>query len=126
MANAVRSDIGGVFVPVSNIEAARDWYCRLLGRSIDGDILFGHLYVLSMEGSTALVLDSKSFVGPHSNKPLFHFNADDLETARSHVVAMGAEHVSHLTDGAFFTFKDPDGNLLMVATVPPTPRFARA
>ena len=30
--------------------------------------------------------------------------------------------VSEITDGVFFTFKDPDGNLMMVADVPPAVR----
>ncbi|MBP1882480.1 VOC family protein [Sinorhizobium mexicanum] len=123
MVSAIESEIGGVFIPVSNIEAARDWYCHLLGRPADGDIPFGHLYVIAMKGSTALVLDSKGFVGPHVGKPVFHFNADDLSAAHAHVSALDADNVSPITDGAFFTFNDPDGNLLMVANVPPAPRF---
>ncbi|QRM55265.1 hypothetical protein [Sinorhizobium sp. BG8] len=66
-----------------------------MSRSIEGGILFGHLFVMSMTGSTAPELDSKSFVGPHRNKPVFHFNADD-----------------------------PDGNLLMVANAPQAPRYS--
>ncbi|WP_069733985.1 VOC family protein [Pseudorhizobium pelagicum] len=123
MGYVIESEIGGVFVPVRDIEAARDWYCRLLSRSPAGDVLFGHLYVLSMKGSTGLLLDSKDFKGPHAGKPIFHFNTSDLGGARSHALSIGAANVSPIVDGAFFTFNDPDGNLLMAANVDPAPRF---
>jgi len=29
--NPILNQIGTVFIPVSNIEKARDWYCSLLG-----------------------------------------------------------------------------------------------
>ncbi|MFN7026137.1 MAG: VOC family protein [Pseudorhizobium sp.] len=123
MVYAIASEIGGVFVPVTDVETARDWYCRLLSRPPEGDILFGHLYVLTMKGSTGLLLDSKDFNGPHVSKPIFHFNTRDLEGARSHALSIGAANVSPIVDNAFFTFNDPDGNLLMVANVNPAPRF---
>lgn len=121
MNRVIRNEIGTVFVPVSDIVAARDWYCRLLGMA-PGEILFGHLYVVPMRDGSGLALDSKGFAGPHDTKPLFHLNADDLPAAREHAVESGAGGVSEITDGVFFTFKDPDGNLLMVANVPPAPR----
>lgn len=120
---AIESEIGGVFVPVRDVEAARDWYCRLLSRVPDGDVLFGHLFVVTMKGSTALLLDSKDFQGPHVSKPVFHFNTRNLEAARSHALSVGAANVSPIVDDAFFTFNDPDGNLLMTASVHPAPRF---
>ncbi|MFN7089007.1 MAG: VOC family protein [Allorhizobium sp.] len=123
MVYAIESEIGGVFVPVRNVEAARDWYCRLLGRSPEGDVLFGHLFVVTMKGSTGLLLDSKDFQGPHVSKPLFHFNTSNLEEARSHALSVGAANVSPIVNDAFFTFNDPDGNLLMTANVHPAPRF---
>jgi catechol 2,3-dioxygenase-like lactoylglutathione lyase family enzyme len=52
--------IGTVFVPVRDVEAARDWYCGLLGVPADGEILFGHLYVLPVEGA-GLALDSRIY-----------------------------------------------------------------
>ena len=121
MASAIENEIGAVFVPVSDIVAARDWYCGLLGTT-PGEIAFGHLYVLPMRGGSGLVLDSKGFAGPHANKPIFHFNAKDMSAAREYAIAAGGEAVSEITDGIFFTLKDPDGNVLMVANVPPAPR----
>lgn len=118
----IRNEIGAVFVPVRDINAARDWYCRLLELPA-GETLFGHLYVLPMRDGPGLVLDSKNFAGPHESKPLFHFNTDDVPAAHAHCAALGVGELGPVTDGAFFTFKDPDGNLLMVADVPPAPRW---
>ena len=121
VAKAVSNEIGAVFVPVSDIVAARDWYCGLLAME-PGGVLFGHLYVVPMRDGSGLVLDCKDFSGPHDRKPAFHFNAKDIPAAREHAVSSGAGEVSEITDGVFFTFKDPDGNLLMVANVPPAAR----
>jgi catechol 2,3-dioxygenase-like lactoylglutathione lyase family enzyme len=114
--------IGAVFVPVSNIEAARDWYCRLLGVSEMDDIQFGHIFVVPMREDSALVLDSMDFSGPHDRKPLFHFKTDDIEASRRQVIEHGAREVGPISNRIFFTFKDPDGNLLMVANVPSAPK----
>lgn len=119
---AIDREIGAVFVPVSDIERARDWYRALLGLPAGGEILFGHLHVIPMREGSGLVLDSRDFRGPHDRKPVFHFNSSKIEAARAHAVASGASETSAVTDGVFFTFKDPDGNFLMVADVPPAPR----
>lgn len=122
MTGVIEREIGGVFVPVSDIERARDWYRALLGLAPGGEVFFGHIHVLPMTEGSGLVLDSKGFAGPHDKKPVFHFNTSDVHAARAHAVVFGASDVGEVTDGVFFTFKDPDGNLLMVADVPPAPR----
>jgi catechol 2,3-dioxygenase-like lactoylglutathione lyase family enzyme len=122
MAGVIEREIGAVFIPVSDVEKARDWYRGLLGLQPGGDILFGHLHVVPMRAGSGLVLDSKGFAGPHDRMPVFHFNTSDVAAARDAALAAGAREVGPVTDGVFFTFKDPDGNLLMVADVPPAPR----
>lgn len=117
----ILNQIGAVFVPVSNIASARDWYCRLLGLE-PVEVLFGHLAVLPVREGSGLVLDSKDFAGPHDRKPIFHFDTRDVQAARAQLDQLGADALGPITDGVFFTFKDPDGNLLMVADVPPAPR----
>ncbi len=41
MASPILNQIGTVFIPVSSIEKARDWYRDILGIPADGEILFG-------------------------------------------------------------------------------------
>ena len=121
MPSPVSNHIGGIFVPVRDIEAARDWYCGILGLE-PGEVLFGHIYVLPMRDGSGLVLDSKGFERPHDAKPVFHFMTKDIGAAYTYMRDKGVELVGEIVDGVFFNFKDPDGNLLMVADVPLAPR----
>jgi hypothetical protein len=77
-----------------------------------------------MRDGSGLALDGKNFAGPHRSKPVFHFNTDDVAGAHAQCAALGVAELGPVTDGVFFTFADPDGNVLMVANVPPAPRSA--
>ncbi|WP_281361164.1 hypothetical protein [Kroppenstedtia pulmonis] len=43
MSNPIQNKIGAVFLPVRDLEGARDWYCGMLGLEPDGEIQHGHL-----------------------------------------------------------------------------------
>jgi len=110
----IQNQIGTVFIPVSNIEKARDWYCDILGLPVDGEILFGHLYVLPMNG-TGIVLDSQIYAEDHVFKvPAFHLNSDRIEEAYEYMKSKNVEILTDIEFGQWFNFKDPDGNVLMV------------
>ena len=109
----ISPEIGTVFVPVSNIAAARDWYSALLGEPADGEILFDHLYVLPVNGA-GLVLDSRIYSADAVFRvPAFHLNTADIEAAHVYLQGMGSE-VTEIRDSRWFNFKDPDGNVLMI------------
>lgn len=112
--NPILNQIGTVFIPVSNIEEARNWYCDILGLPIDGEILFGHLYVLPMNG-TGIVLDSKIYSEDNIFKtPLFHLNTNNIEQAYEYVKGKNVELTTEIEHNHWFNFKDLDGNILMV------------
>ncbi|WP_415858077.1 VOC family protein [Brevibacillus parabrevis] len=112
----LHSEIGAIFIAVSDIERARDWYCQLLGLPRDGEISFGHLYCIPMKNGSNLVLDSKIFPKrTPDDAPLFHFNTADIEASYRYLEGLGVELVGPIQHGHWFTFKDPDGNLLMAA-----------
>jgi len=113
---AIENRIGAIFIPVQNIEAAREWYCKLLDLPVEGEILFGHLFCVPVTAGTGLVLDSKIF-DPDSirNTPLFHFNTVDIQRAYASLQKKGVELLTEIENGHWFTFKDPDGNVLMVS-----------
>ncbi|MBM7692148.1 catechol 2,3-dioxygenase-like lactoylglutathione lyase family enzyme [Peribacillus deserti] len=114
MNSPILNQIGTVFIPVSNIEMARDWYCEILGLQADGNIQLGHIYVLPMNG-TGIVLDSKIYSAENIIKtPLFHFNADNIEEAYEFMKNKKVELITGIEHNHYFNFKDPDGNLLMV------------
>lgn len=115
MNNPILKQIGTVFIPVSNIEKARDWYCDILGVTADGEIQFGHLYVLPMEG-TGIVLDSKIYSVERVFKtPTFHLNTKNIEEAFHFMRKKGVELITEIEHNHYFNFKDPDGNILMVS-----------
>lgn len=115
MNSPILNEVGTVFIPVSNIEKARDWYCDLLGLPLEGEIQFGHLYVLTMNSSTGIVLDSKIYSEENRIKtPLFHFNTNDIEEAYQYMKRKKVLLAIEIQHNHYFIFKDPDGNHLMV------------
>ena len=112
--NPVLNQIGGIFIPVSNIEHARDWYCDILGLPADGELYFGHIYVLPMTGPN-IVLDSKIFAEDHVYKiPAVQFRTDDIHAAYKYMQSKNVQLITGIENGHWFNFKDPDGNILMV------------
>lgn len=114
MKNPIKNEVGAIFIPVSDIEKARDWYCHLLGLPSDGEIFHGHIYVLPMKG-TGIVLDSKIFSEERVSKvPMFHLNTDSIEEAFQYLKEKQVKIVSDIQHGDYFNIKDPDGNTLMI------------
>ncbi|WP_342422427.1 VOC family protein [Paenibacillus sp. FSL E2-0178] len=114
MTSPIRNQVGAVFIPVSDIERSKNWYCSLLGLPLDGEILFGHLYDVPMQGP-GIVLDSRIFTAEAVLKvPSFHLLTDDIDAAYDYVKATGAEILTDIEHDHWFNFKDPDGNVLMI------------
>jgi len=112
--NPILNQIGTIFIPVSNVEESRNWYCDLLGLPEEGEILYGHLYIVPMNG-TGIVLDSKIFAEENVFKtPVFHLNTNDIEKSYEYMKSKNVELVTEIQHNHWFNFKDPDGNLLMV------------
>ncbi|WEK56026.1 MAG: VOC family protein [Candidatus Cohnella colombiensis] len=110
----IQNQIGTVFIPVKSIENARDWYCDILGLPIEGEILYGHLYIVPMKG-TSIVLDSKIYTEDNIFRaPAFHFKTVDIEEAFKYMKEKKVNIVTDIEHNQWFNFKDPDGNLLMV------------
>ncbi|MCM3357620.1 MULTISPECIES: VOC family protein [unclassified Psychrobacillus] len=114
MNSPILKQIGTLFIPVRNIEQARDWYCDILGIKVDGDIQYGHLYVLPMEGA-GIVLDSKIYSEDSIFKvPAFHFNTKNIEEAFQYMKDKGVNLLTKIEHNHYFNFNDPDGNTLMI------------
>ncbi|WP_173918107.1 VOC family protein [Halobacillus sp. Marseille-Q1614] len=112
--NPLLNELGTVFIPVKDVEKARDWYCDLLGVPADGEVLHGHLYVLPMKG-TGIVLDSKIYAEEATFKvPAFHFNTKDIEGAYQFMKEKQMNLLTDVENGHWFKFTDLDGNVLMV------------
>jgi predicted enzyme related to lactoylglutathione lyase len=119
---AVGSPIDGrldsVFVSVRDVIAAREWYGRLLGLPVRPEhTYFGHLHVFKLEGGVDLLLDSKDFRPRECSPVLCMFPTADIDAAYVRAELAGAEIVQDIErvgSVAWFTFKDPDGNVHMV------------
>jgi predicted enzyme related to lactoylglutathione lyase len=116
VAAPIHNRIGMVFVPVSDIAAAGAWYSRLLGQPVQTTSHEGRIYGVPMAGEVGLILDAHRPV-TNSSQPLCFFWTDDIQDSNSFLHAHGIEVTQPVEDiGGLFTltFKDPDGNLLMV------------
>ncbi|MBB6453158.1 catechol 2,3-dioxygenase-like lactoylglutathione lyase family enzyme [Salirhabdus euzebyi] len=114
MKSPIFNQIGTVFIPVRDIEKARDWYCDILGLQADGEIQFEHLYIIPMVGTT-IVLDSKIYSEENIFKaPAFHFNTENIKEAYEFMQKKNVELTTSIEHNHYFNFKDPDGNHLMV------------
>jgi predicted enzyme related to lactoylglutathione lyase len=105
-----------VFIPVSDMPRAIDWYSRLLGLPVDGTSHEGRIYDLPMQDGPGLILDGHRPVA-NSSQPLLFFWTDDLRAAHGYLLDNDIEMVGDIADiGSVqtLTLRDPDHNLLMV------------
>jgi hypothetical protein len=112
----ISSKVGAVFIPVSNIISAREWYCSILNLEPKYDIIAGHLCCIPLDNNGLnLVLDSKIYNEESLYRnPAFHFNTYNIHKAYQFLKERNVELVTDIENGHWFNFKDPDGNLLMI------------
>ncbi|WP_342566677.1 VOC family protein [Psychrobacillus sp. FSL K6-4046] len=124
MNKPIENRIDTIFIHVSDLERSIQWYSNLLGIEVLKTNHTGPIYTFNMgENRPGLTLDNhcldEDYTFIPSNQPLFIFSCTDIEEAFLHVSSMGVEMVTDIiryTDLSEFSFKDPDGNILMVCT----------
>ncbi|MFK9090911.1 VOC family protein [Bacillus salipaludis] len=115
----IKNRIGGVFLPVRDIEKAKTWYCKILGLT-DGEIQFGHIFSVPMEGTAGLILDTMPMWRDENSNlstyqvPSIQFVTDDLKASYQFLKENNVELMTNIQDDFYFVFKDPDGNVLMI------------
>ena len=120
MRSPITTHIGQVFIPVRDMESAATWYADLLGFDHARGSL-GHgdtIYDVPTETGPRLCLDANRPDFVASGPARFFFWTADIEATLEHLHTLDADEVSEVEDIgslSFVTFKDPDGNLLMVA-----------
>ncbi|WP_449621861.1 VOC family protein [Robertmurraya sp. Marseille-Q9965] len=118
MKSPIKNKINLVFIPVSDIQKAKEWYTMILGLE-DGEDFFEHLFVAKMDG-TGMILDTMPMWRnengdmPRLNVPTIQFGTDDILASYHFMKEHGVELVTEILNEQFFVFKDLDGNLLMV------------
>lgn len=114
----IKNKINLVFIPVKDIDKAKEWYTNMLDLS-DGEVEFDHLFVADMEGP-GMILDTMPMWRdengelPKLNAPVIQFATDDIHESYEFMKRKGVELVTEIQYDQFFVFKDLDGNLLMV------------
>jgi predicted enzyme related to lactoylglutathione lyase len=118
----IENRFGSVFVPVSDMARAIAWYSRVLGLPIQDITHAGKIYNIPMQGDVGLILDGHMEV-KNSSQPLFFWWTEDIQQARQFLIENEIRIVKDVEDigsVSTLTFKDPDGNLLMVCRPNPS------
>ncbi len=124
MQSPIANRIDTVFIHVTDLTKSVHWYSKLLGIEVKEEIQ-GPIYTYNMGvGRPGLTLDNHCFDEIYElrplNQPLFNLSTEDIDKAYQFVKEqLGAEIVTEIQtypDLSDFSFKDPDGNILMICT----------
>ncbi|MUG68501.1 glyoxalase/bleomycin resistance/dioxygenase family protein [Paenibacillus sp. 7541] len=123
MQSPIANRIDTVFIHVTDLTKSVQWYSKLLGVEVTEEIQ-GPIYTFDMgSGRPGLTLDNHCFDDSYElqplNQPLFNLSTEDIHAAFQFVKELGAEIVTEIQtypDLSEFSFKDPDGNIVMICT----------
>ena len=114
---AIIPRLDAVFIHVSDMTRAIDWYSRLLDLPIGETAHEGMIYDLPVEGDTGILLDAyPKPVAPRGTGPRVMFDTTDLDAAAAHARTL-TETVTEPEDigsAIVFYLEDPDGNLVCI------------
>ncbi len=117
MQNIIQPAIGAVFVPVSDMQRAINWYTWLFDLPLAAPSQEGTIYDVPMNGDTGLILDANKPIVENSSQPLCYFWTADIQAAHTFLQQNAVQIVGDILDigsVSFLTFKDLDNNLLMI------------
>lgn len=110
--------IGAVFVHVKDLKRSSKFYAEILGLPYEEPDPNSPIYCPQMEGTGLILDDNRNNAGTERDvRPLCILKTQDAEGALASMQAKGIEicFVERHEEKVFlFTFKDPDGNVLMV------------
>jgi predicted enzyme related to lactoylglutathione lyase len=113
--------VNNVFVHVSDLKKSAEWYYALLGFPYDQEKVESPVHNIPVASETGLTLDDHTFDPGFKLKPsehvLFNFLVDDVDEAYEFIKYKGipiVKEIERIGDFAYFNFKDPDGNILMI------------
>ncbi|NBI27581.1 VOC family protein [Chengkuizengella marina] len=118
MNSPIKNHVGAVFIHVSDMQRAIRFYSKLLGLPVKETAHEGNIYDLVTIGGAGIILDGhRKDVPNQSDKPILFFDTDNIHASYEHVKSLSIEITSEIEvheNISFFTFKDLDGNVLMV------------
>ena len=115
--------LNAVFLHVRDLKRSASWYHHLLQLPFDSSIVASPVYNIPLQGPTSLTLDDHTNDPMYQHQPssnaLFNFYTTDIEASYQFVLSLQASiirDIERFDDFAYFTFADPDGNVLMLCT----------
>lgn len=118
----IHNRIDGVFVHVSNMERSVNWYHRLFDRP-ERSSATDKVHSIAMDGGSDLILDQHGYDRGLAvdDRPQLMLHSPDVHAAYRRVKQLGLPvewEIEEYPGMAFFTLRDPDGNLLMICGQP--------
>jgi predicted enzyme related to lactoylglutathione lyase len=114
----IENEVASVFVHVSDLRRAAEWYSMVMGLPVLEERLNGgNVYWLMLEGGTGLTLDDNKSNTSETPHVRYMYKTSDIEEAHRYLEKKGVNvtSIDRPHPGlAFFRFTDPDGNSLMV------------
>lgn len=110
----IKKNILGIMHYVQDLQTASQWYSENLGFTI-ASYDYNDFVELQIDGQYVMHL-FKSVDTQPATKPTFTFDTDDIEKAHRYLSQRNVEleAIQQYGDHAGFTFKDCDGNALMI------------
>jgi catechol-2,3-dioxygenase len=110
----IKKNIIGIMQYVKDLELASLWYCKNLGFSI-GDYDFNDFVELTVDGQYVMHLFKSENLSP-TDKATFVFDTADIMSAHKMLNErnVNIQPIQQHDDHAGFSFKDCDGNVLMI------------
>lgn len=114
MESIIKKDIIGVMLYVQDLKKASEWYCNSLGFRL-GNYDFNDFVELTLENQYVMhlfkVVDNKPI-----ERAVFTFDTNDIKAAHQVLSDKGImiSSIKEYGDHSAFTFKDCDGNTLMI------------
>ena len=106
--------VGSIFIHVSDMKRAVEWYSRVFDLPYNEDYMEGRLstvYTLHFEG-TEILLDSNNGAAP-APQPLMFFKTDDIRQTLQFLKESEIVIHNEILEDHIVIFEDPDGNRLM-------------
>ncbi|MBP3965992.1 VOC family protein [Paenibacillus lignilyticus] len=111
----IKQEIIGVMHYVKDLEAAAKWYCDTLGFTITA-YDYRSFVELAIDGRYVMHLLQSEGEGVPAAQAPFTFDTADLQLAHQRLAELGVEPepIKEYRDHACFSFKDCEGNALMI------------
>lgn len=115
----ILNKIASIFINVSDMNRAIQFHSGVLGLPYHEVGPDESIYGLNMQSGSGILLDDNRFRQGDDYNTLFMFITRDVDASKSYLEANGVQVFTDIEKHgsmAFFTVKDPDGNVVMICS----------